>query len=75
MKMFNITKAKGVKSEYFHTQIWLISFLNGIALKYETPMFQKFRTHSNSITVLFPILAFCICFIFKILLIINIIDI
>ncbi len=55
MKMFNITKAKGVKSEYFHTD--LIDFFPKLHCS-KIPMFQKSRTHSNSITVLFPICLF-----------------
>ncbi len=45
MKMLTITKE--VTTEYFHTQNrieWFLSKIALTALKYETPMFQEFRT-------------------------------
>ncbi len=48
---------KGVTSEYFHTytDIGFLSKISSTALKYETPVFQEFRTHAYTITAIFPI--------------------
>ncbi len=52
--MLSITK--GVSSEFSYTHKYrLLSYIALIALKYETPMFQEFKTHVHSITVLFLI--------------------
>ncbi len=63
MKMLTITK--GVTSEYFHTHTAMIDFLHFAltALKYETPMFQEFRTHLFD-NCFISYLGLCICFIF-----------
>ncbi len=67
MKMLMITK--GVASEYFHTHRDFIDFFPQIvltALTYETPMFQDFRTHACSITILFPIWFYVYALFFKV---------
>ncbi len=56
MKMLRITKR--VISEYFHTHTDLIEFLKKkeialTALKYETPMFQEFRTQNKTRLIFF----------------------
>ncbi len=67
--------SKGVTSEYFHTHtdfiIYFIFFKIAVtALKYETPMFQEFRTqnwtHAYLITVLFLIWVYVYALFFKI---------
>ncbi len=61
MKMLRITKR--VISEYFHTHTDLIEFLKKkeialTALKYETPMFQEFRTQNKTRLIFFNLLFF-----------------
>ncbi len=67
-----LTVTKWVTSEFFshkHPHTDLIDFLSvAVTAKYNTPMFQEFRTHAYSMTVLFPIWVYAYALFFKALL-------
>ncbi len=66
--MLMITKE--VTTEYVHTQTDFSDFfpkLQLLALKYETPMYQEFRTQNTCLVdnCFISYLGLCVCFIFK----------